>query len=135
MPETDHKGTSNIHVARRRNALSLFQEFAETQVSAGTSPKGLEQAFAEKLEISPSMWSQLKSKRVIGDKLAHQIERHCDKPPGWLDEDRPAAGLTPGEQLALALMLKAWRATNSDGRKRLRSLLRDVAEGKAFNAT
>ncbi len=119
---------AKLTAARRRNALSLFQEFAEAQVAQGASPKGLEQAFAQSLEISPSMWSQVKSARPIGHKLARQIEAHCGKPAGWLDEEREAAGLTPAEQQWLALALRAWRATNADGRKRLRSHLRAVAD-------
>ena len=116
---------SNITLERRRNALNLFQTFAETAMAAGAPPKGLEQAFAATLEISPSMWSQIKSARPIGDKLARQIEQHCGKPAGWLDEEREPVGLTPAEQQFLALALKAWRATNSDGRKQLRQLLKD----------
>ena len=111
-------------VLRRRNVLSLFQGFAENAVATGVAPKGLEQAFAAHVEISPSMWSQIKSSRPIGDKLARQIEQHCARPAGWLDEEREAAGLTPGEQQFLALALQAWRATNSDGRKALRASLK-----------
>ena len=120
---------SDPTVSRRRNVLALFQAYAEGAVAKGTAPKGLEQAFAAQVEISPSMWSQIKSSRPIGDKLARQIEQHCGKPAGWLDEQREAAGLTPGEQQFLALALKAWRATNSDGRKKLRAHLKDVAQG------
>lgn len=120
---------SDFTVHRRRNALSLFQSFAEAAVSGGAAPKGLEQAFAARLEISPSMWSQVKSSRPIGDKLARQIERHCGKPAGWLDEEREAAGLTPGEQQFLALALKAYRATNADGRKALRAHLKEISQG------
>ena len=116
-------------VSRRRNVLSLFQAFAEGAVAAGVAPKGLEQAFAAHVEISPSMWSQVKSSRPIGDKLARQIERHCGKPPGWLDEEREAAGLTPGEQQFLALALQAWRSVNSDGRKALKAQMKQLAPG------
>jgi hypothetical protein len=124
----DHNPLSNITVHRRRNALSLFQSFAEAAVASGAAPKGIEQAFAAHVEISPSMWSQIKSSRPIGDKLARQIEQHGGKPAGWLDEEREAAGLTPAEQQFLALALKAWRATNSDGRKALRAHLKQVAQ-------
>jgi hypothetical protein len=116
---------SNTTLERRRNALNLFQSFAEAAMASGAPPKGLEQAFAAKLEISPSMWSQVKSARPIGDKLARQIEQHCAKPAGWLDEEREPAGLSPAEQQFLATALKAWRATNSEGRKKLREVLRN----------
>lgn len=107
---------------RRHNALTLFQSFAEEAMAQGTPPKGLEQSFARKLEISPSMWSQIKSSRPIGDKLARQIERHCDQPAHWLDEARESAGLTEAEQKFLALALRAWRNTNAAGRKSLKLL-------------
>jgi hypothetical protein len=116
-------------VYRRRNVLALFQAYAEGAVASGTAPKGLEQAFAAHVEISPSMWSQIKSSRPIGDKLARQVEQHCGKPAGWLDEEREAAGLTPGEQQFLALALQAWRATNADGRKALKAQMKQVAQG------
>ncbi len=115
---------NNITVTRRRNALALFQIYAEEALAAGIPPKGMEQSFAKKLEISPSMWSQIKSSRPIGDKMARQMEQHCGKPSGWLDEERESVGLTPAEQQFLAIALQAWRSTNSAGRKALRDLLK-----------
>jgi hypothetical protein len=120
---------NNITVTRRRNALALFQIYAEEALAAGTPPKGLEQSFAKKLEISPSMWSQIKSSRPIGDKMARQIEQHSGKPLGWLDEERESAGLTPAEQQFLALALQVWRGTNSAGRKALRDTLKGSLKG------
>ena len=116
-------------VFRRRNVQSLFQAYAESAVATGVAPKGLEQAFAAHIEISPSMWSQVKSSRPIGDKLARQIEQHCDKPRGWLDEERAPAGLAPGEQQFLAIALQAWRATNAAGRKALKAQMKQLAQG------
>ncbi len=126
------KPAANITTTRQRNARLLFQEYAETQLLAGAAPNGLEQAFAKTIQVSPSMWSQIKSARPIGDKIARQIEAACAKPKGWMDEDRDqgTSGVSQGEQQILALMLKAWRATNSVGRKSLKHLLREVAEGR-----
>jgi hypothetical protein len=110
---------------RRLNALSLFQAFAEERIAAGDPPKGLEAAWAARIEVSSATWSMAKSgARPIGDKLARQIEQHCGKPACWLDEEREPAGLSPGEQQFLALALKTYRSTNSDGRKRLKQLLK-----------
>ena len=117
---------SNITIARRRNALALFQEYAERELAGGTPPKGLEQAFAARLQVSPSMWSQVKSSRPIGDKLARQIEVHCAKPEGWIDKEQDVAVLSEAEKKFLDLALRAWRATNSAGRKALRSQLTSV---------
>lgn len=117
---------SNITITRRQNVLALFQAYIEKALATGASPKGLEQSFAASVEISPSMWSQLKSSRPIGDKLARQIEQHCGKPTGWLDEERADATPTATEKAFLDLALKAWRATNSAGRKELRAQLKDM---------
>ena len=86
--------------------------------------------FAATLQISPSMWSQIKSSRPIGDKLARQIEQHHGKPAGWLDEARESDVVAPSERAFLDLALKAWRATNSVGRKALREQMRLAAAAR-----
>ena len=95
----------------------------------GEPPKGLEQAFAQQLQISPSMWSQVKSSRPIGDKLARQIEVACGVEPGWLDTPHAPAGPTPAEARFLALALETWRASNAEGRRRLRKWLEEFGDG------
>ena len=112
---------------RRLNALALFQAHAERALAGGAAPKGLEQAFAAALEISPSMWSQIKSQRPIGDKLARQIERHCGKPLGWLDAARASDAPSPAERAFLDLALAAHRATDAAGRRALRAQLKAIA--------
>jgi hypothetical protein len=121
---------ANTTITRRQNALALFQAYAEKALASGAPPKGLEQMFAATLEISPSMWSQIKSSRPIGDKLARQIEQHHGKPTGWLDEARESDSVAPAEKAFLDLALKAWRATNSAGRKALREQMKQVASTK-----
>ena len=118
----------NTTVIRRLNALALFQAYAEQALAAGASPKGLEQAFAATLEISPSMWSQIKSSRPIGDKLARQIEQHHGKPAGWLDQAREDTSPTVAEKALMELALAAWRSTNSAGRKSLRAHLESIVK-------
>ena len=117
---------SNITLTRRQNALALFHDFAERALAAGNAPKGLEQSFAATLQISPSMWSQIKSARPIGDKLARQIESASRKPAGWLDEVRKDAAPSPAELAFVELALAAWRSSNSAGRKALREQLKSV---------
>ena len=109
----------NTTITRRLNTVALFQSYAEQALASGMPPKGLEQAFAQHLEISPSMWSQIKSARPIGDKLARQIEQHCGKPAAWLDDEHEVSGLSSAERQFLALALQAWRQTNSAGRRAL----------------
>ncbi len=116
----------NTTLTRRQNALALFQAFAEKALASGVPPKGLEQSFAATLQISPSMWSQIKSARPIGDKLARQMEHHHAKPVGWLDEVRESGAQTPAEQAFLDQALKAWRASNSAGRKALQQKVKQV---------
>ena len=116
-------------MTRRRNALALFHGYAERALADGAAPKGLEQAFAASLQISPSMWSQIKSARPIGDKLARQFEALCGKPKGWLDESHDSAPMTDAERAFLDLALRAWRATNSAGRRQLRARVAAIADG------
>ncbi|MBL8340576.1 MAG: hypothetical protein JNL30_03830 [Rubrivivax sp.] len=125
---------SNLTMTRRQNALALYQEHAERALAAGASAKGLEQAFAAALQVSPSMWSQIKSSRPIGDKLARQIEQLSRKPAGWLDEVRAPSTLSAAEQRFLDLALQAWRATNAEGRRALRAQLAALAGGPAASA-
>ena len=113
-------------ITRRQNALALFHEYAEKAMASGVAPKGLEQSFAAALQISPSMWSQIKSSRSIGDKLARQIEALCGKSAAWLDERHAANVLTPAESALLDLALHAWRSSNSQGRKALRAQLKTM---------
>lgn len=119
----------NITVARRRNALALHRRFLEEAVAAGLPAKGLDQAFAKKIEVSPSMWSQIKSARPIGDNLARQIERHCDVEPGWLDkEDRPSEVPDAAEERFIAAAREAWRTANAKGKRELSGWLKKRAQ-------
>lgn len=144
-PLIDHLvSVPNITLTRRHNVLALFQQHAARALAAGASPKGLEQAFAATLQISPSMWSQIKASRPIGDKLARQIEALSGQAVGWLDQPdaapddmtaAPAPGahmapaatpsrpLTPTEEAFLTLALTAWRSTDHTARQALRRQL------------
>jgi hypothetical protein len=66
--------------------------------------------------------------RPIGDKLARQIEQRASLEPGWLDEEREPAGMSAGEQQFLSMALKAYRGTNSAGRKELKQLVKTWLE-------
>jgi hypothetical protein len=84
-------------VARTRldNALLLFDEFVQAAVKVpdAATLRGLERRFAERLQIQPSYWSQIKSRsRQIGERLARQFEQLCRKPVGWMDLPHPAGG-------------------------------------------
>ena len=129
VSQEDH---ARLTRTRAENARALFQAYAEEQLAAGAQPLGLQEAFAKHIEVSASMWSQIKSSRPIGNKIARQIEAHCGVEEGWLDKRREAAAdtISQGEQLALAIFLKAFRTTNSVGRKNLTRLLREVGDGK-----
>ena len=83
-------------VARIRldNAMRLFDEFVQATIKTpdAATLRGLERRFAERLQIQPSYWSQIKSRsRQIGERLARQFEQLCRKPVGWMDLP-PAAG-------------------------------------------
>ncbi|HEY9108418.1 MAG TPA: hypothetical protein VIN58_17220 [Roseateles sp.] len=79
---------------RLDNAMRLFEEFVSATVKHpdAATLRGLERRFAERLQIQPSYWSQIKGRsRQIGERLARQFEQLCHKPPGWMDIEHGAA--------------------------------------------
>jgi hypothetical protein len=81
---------------RLDNALALFEEFvrATARHADAATLRGLEGRFAERVQIQPSYWSQIKSRsRQIGERLARQFEQLCHKPTGWMDQPHGAAAL------------------------------------------
>lgn len=118
----------NPTVTRRHNALALFQDYAAQKIAAGEPAKGMEQAFAAELEISPSMWSQIKSSRPISDKLARQIESHTGRPVGWLDEQHGSGQPDAAEERFIELARAAWRSANAHAK---RDLVRAVRNARA----
>ena len=114
----------SLPAIRRSNVLILFGEFVAEHASHGAEPLGLAAKFAEKLQISASMWSQIKKGRVISDKLARQIENRCGKEAIWLDAPRSAEPLPdPGEERFVELARQAYRAQNARGKRALRTIL------------
>ena len=92
---------------RLDNAMRLFEEFVSATVKHpdAATLRGLERRFAERLQIQPSYWSQIKGRsRQIGERLARQFEQLCHKPPGWMDiEHGQAAAAAPLTRMAAAL--------------------------------
>ncbi len=115
--------TSNI---RLRNLLSLHQAFAQERVSKGDSLAGLEGDFAASLEVSLSMWSQIKSGRTVGDRLARQFESKGSKPAGWLDQEHPETAPDPAEEKFIELCRSAWANADRNGRAELKRTIGDV---------
>ena len=134
-------------VARTRldNALLLFDEFVQATVKQpdAATLRGLERRFAERLQIQPSYWSQIKSRsRQIGERLARQFEQLMHKPRGWMDEPHgqapaaaPASGPETGaeglprdadERFIVALVLSYYRRHPQRARTRLLDLLGEV---------
>lgn len=120
----------NITVIRRANAVALYQDFLRERIAAGEAPKGLDQAFAAAIEVSPSMWSQIKTARPISDKLARQVEHHTGKPSGWLDQERAATPVPDAaEENFVELARALWRGANARRKRELLRLLKREAEG------
>lgn len=112
--------TSNL---RLRNLLSLHQAFAQARVSNGESLAGLESAFAASLEVSLSMWSQIKAGRTVGDKLARQFESKGGKHAGWLDQEHPDTAPDPSEERFIAMCRSAWTSADRAGRAELKRII------------
>ncbi len=133
---------------RLDNALRLFDEFVHATVKDpdAATLRGLERRFAERLQIQPSYWSQIKSRsRQIGERLARQFEQLTRKPPGWMDvphdgsavEVAPPVASTPAEpdrplpqdddeRFIVGLVLTYYRRHPQRARTRLLDLLGEV---------
>jgi hypothetical protein len=81
-------GPLDLAQVRLDNALALFDEFVRLTArhADAATLRGLERRFAERVQIQPSYWSQIKGRsRQIGERLARQFEQLCHKPRGWMD--------------------------------------------------
>ena len=95
-------GPRDVAQTRLDNAMRLFDEFVHATIKHpdAATLRGLEGRFAERLQIQPSYWSQIKSRsRQIGERLARQFERLCHKPFGWMDQPHgvPLAVMAPAK--------------------------------------
>ena len=84
---------------RLDNAMRLFEEFVAATLKHpdAAALRGLERRFAERLQIQPSYWSQIKSRsRQIGERLARQFEQLCHKPMGWMDQEHGLSAAASG---------------------------------------
>ncbi len=141
--------SSPIDLAQIRfdNALALFDEFVRNTIKHpdAATLRGLEGRFAEKVQIQPSYWSQLKGRsRQIGERLARQFEQLCHKPHGWMDQahtegnsstkqatavDSPSDSHAPrddDERFIVGLVLTYYRRHPQRARTRLLDLLGEV---------
>lgn len=118
---------------RLDNALLLYTEFLRERLGTAIDPRKvtLEGPFARQLRISPSYWSQLKSRnRQIGETLARQFERLCGKPLGWLDmaqSPQPAqarqAPANDDERFLVEMLLTCYRMNPDGVKQRMLELL------------
>lgn len=120
----------SIHGIRRENLGALLKSFSQAQLAAGMPPKGLEQAFAARIQISPSMLSQIKRSRNISNSLATQIECLSGKSDGWLSQPHPTADSTNSTQAEFTeedlidLVRKTWRSANAQQREQIARTVR-----------
>ena len=136
----------DVAAIRLDNALLLFDEFVRATVKHpdAATLRGLERRFAERLQIQPSYWSQIKGRsRQIGERLARQFEQCCHKPYGWMDQPQgggraalgaaaPEAGTDAplpqddDERFIVGLVLTYYRRHPERARTRLLDLLGEV---------
>jgi len=114
---------------RRTNLLQLFSDHVAQRMADAPSEQisGLDREFAALIQVHNTYFSGMKSgARSIGDKLARQIEKHCEKEKGWMDAVRE---LEHSEELDKFLQLarKAFLAAPSL-RKTLSKFLRDATK-------
>ena len=147
--------TPDLAQIRFQNATALFDEFVNNAVKHpdAATLRGLEGRFAQKLQLQPSYWSQIKGRsRQIGERLARQFEQLCHKPNGWMDQIHnatssalstlavaPASAESPGpqdddERFIVGLVLTYYRRHPQRARTRLLDLLGEVLVPTASNA-
>lgn len=137
-------GPVDLAQVRLDNALRLFDEFVRQTArhADAATLRGLERRFAERVQIQPSYWSQIKSRsRQIGERLARQFEHQCHKPRGWMDlphgEEVDASPSSPAaldereprdddERFIVGLVLTYYRRHPQRARTRLLDLLGEV---------
>ena len=113
-----NSGSRDIAQIRHDNALLLFDEFVRATVKHpdAATLRGLEGRFAERLQIQPSYWSQIKSRsRQIGERLARQFESLSHKPMLWMDE--PHGAEEWGEPAARSAPLPGGESFASDANR------------------
>jgi hypothetical protein len=106
---------------RLDNALALFEEFvrATARHADAATLRGLERRFAERVQIQPSYWSQIKSRsRQIGERLARQFEYLCHKPRGWMDVPHAAGAAPPAAGSPIAAPSPSEEAPRDESRPR-----------------
>jgi len=134
--------TRDVAQVRLDNAMLLFEEFVASAVKHpdAAALRGLERRFAERLQIQPSYWSQIKSRsRQIGERLARQFEQLSHKPIGWMDLEHHSAAISAApadaepslpqdddERFIVGLVLTYYRRHPQRARTRLLDLLGEV---------
>lgn len=120
----------SLHVIRRTNLLSLYSGFLvdSAQSSQAQPSNATDKAFSEKLAIANTSFSSYKTgARVIGDRVARQIEPLLGLPTGWMDQEHSEQTATPTEDVQLARFLKlaarAFKRSDRTTRKRLEEIL------------
>lgn len=137
----------DVAQVRLDNAMLLFEEFVAASVKHPdpAALRGLERRFAERLQIQPSYWSQIKSRsRQIGERLARQFEQLFHKPAYWMDQphgtgnsskdaeaaaaadSNPSVPQDDDERFIVGLVLTYYRRHPQRARTRLLDLLGEV---------
>jgi DNA repair protein RadC len=96
---SSNKKEIELHTIRRLNLLTLYREFASKRLSSTGDASGTDAAFAAHIQVSPSMLSQIKTHRSIGNKVARQIEAALELDSGWLDIERNSMPVITSQQL------------------------------------
>jgi len=163
MPSSLKDHARHLAQVRLDNALALFEEFvrASARHADAATLRGLERRFAERVQIQPSYWSQIKGRtRQIGERLARQFEQLCHKPTGWMDQPHtgaaPASPVPPtqsapaaaqgqatndnaprddDERFIVGLVLTYYRRHPQRARTRLLDLLGEVLTSAGLAAT
>lgn len=119
---------------RQRALLILLDEYLAAQVAliGPRAALSIERDFAAHIQVKATYLSSIKRERVIGEKLARQIESACGKTPGWMDlpQKSQTATSTLEEQNLLEDLKSIYRADPELARSGMLTLKKKFASTK-----
>lgn len=130
-PSSAKPSEIEAHVTRRQNLLLLYRQFASERLSFTGDATGTDAAFAQHIQVSPSMLSQIKTHRPIGSRVARQIEAVLQLEESWLDVERDTPPVITSQQIKFEkLARQLWETGNAKQKREAVTALMAILDSK-----
>jgi DNA-binding transcriptional regulator YdaS (Cro superfamily) len=104
---------------------------ASERLSSTGDATGTDAAFAQHIQVSPSMLSQIKTHRPIGTRVARQIEAVLQLEKGWLNIARNTAPAISAQQIKFEkLARQLWETGNAKQKREALTALITILDSK-----